>query len=77
MDEYLLDLAEKVASAQVEEGLERARRAATEAVLPEGWDGSCTSCGTLVPPARVLATGSCLCVDCKQEEEHRLKLARR
>lgn len=69
MDECYLEHAERLARAEVEEGLARAQEAARRQTTPEDWDGCCIECGDEVPAERVALTGSVLCVECKAFHE--------
>lgn len=56
---------------------ERIRRELAQTAIPSDWDGTCPDCGAEVPKARVVVTGSMLCVDCKTEQEYRSRFTRR
>lgn len=71
MDERYLEHAERLTYAQTQEAQDRIRRALAQTAIPPDWDGSCPDCGAEVPKARVVATGSMQCVDCKEKEEYR------
>jgi RNA polymerase-binding transcription factor DksA len=69
MDESELEMAERLFLSQIEEGIERAKRALP--TQPAGFDGRCTECGEPIP-ARRLSFGACTCVDCQEHLERSL-----
>lgn len=77
MDERYLEQAERLTYALAEEEQDRIRRELARNAIPPDWDGTCPNCGTEVSKARVVVTGSMLCVDCKTEQEYRARFTRR
>ena len=77
MDKRYLEQAERLTYALAEEEQDRIRRELAQNAIPPDWDGTCPDCGSEVPKARVVATGSMLCVDCKTEQEYRARFTRR
>jgi RNA polymerase-binding transcription factor DksA len=73
MDEYVLEQAEALARAEVDEGIRRVR--AKMAVQPKDFDGLCMECGEDIPPQR-LSFGAITCVECQSLLEQRAKHVR-
>ena len=64
MDERFIEQAERLAEAQVRDGIERAQ---TRNGPPPGFDGTC-DCGTDIPQKRV-ELGYYRCLDCQRKTE--------
>jgi RNA polymerase-binding transcription factor DksA len=70
MDENQFEQADRLTTAAIESGIERARR---KRPPPEGFDGTCAGCGTDVPPQRI-SMSLYNCVECQSTIERRLKI---
>ncbi len=70
MDENQFEQADRLTTAAIESGIERARR---KQKPPEGFDGTCSDCGTDVPPQRV-SLSLYNCVECQSTIERRSRI---
>jgi RNA polymerase-binding transcription factor DksA len=66
MDEKVLETAEALAAATVQNGVDKIRAQVKQ--RDPNFDGLCEDCGDTIPEAR-LDTGATLCLECKLIEE--------
>lgn len=70
-EDRLIEMADEIVAAMVDEGIRKSREGLRKEP-PEGYDGTCPSCGADVPPRRQ-ELGYYNCVDCQEINEARRK----
>lgn len=74
MDEKFVELAGERTQAEIDAGIDAARK---QARPPADWDGkTCYDCGDEIAAERLRITGSCRCIDCARIAEQRSRTYR-